>query len=100
VSRRLFYTLGAQERASLEPYKGAHGMLADGSCIPFYGFISLPGCVRDQAIHETFIVSQLKKDAYLGMPFSEKHQCYMDFQKSVVVVGVAGDFGSFPKNIV
>jgi len=34
LSRRLFDTLGAQERASLEPYEGAHGTLADESCIP------------------------------------------------------------------
>jgi len=60
--------------------------LADGSCIPFNGVISLPGRVRDQAIHETFIVSQLKEDAILGMLFLKKHQCHMDFQKSVVVM--------------
>jgi len=86
LSRRLFDTLGARERASLEPYEGVHGTLADGSCIPFYGVISLPGRVRDQTIHETFIVSQLKEDAILGMSFLEKHQCHMYFQKLVVVV--------------
>jgi len=86
LSRRLFDTLGARERASLEPYEGVHGTLADGSCIPFYGIISLPGRVRDQAIHETFIVSQLMEDAILGMPFLETHQCRMDFHKSVVVM--------------
>jgi len=86
LSRRLFDTLGARERASLEPYEGAHGTLADRSCILFYGVISLPGRVHDQAIHETFIVSQLKEDAILGMPFLEKHQCHMGFQKSVVVM--------------
>jgi len=57
LSRRLFDTLGAREQASLEPYEGAHGTLVDGSCIPFYGIISLPGRVRDRAIHEMFIVS-------------------------------------------
>jgi len=86
LSRRLFDTLGAREPVSLKPYEGAHGTLADGSCIPFYGVISLTGCVRDQVIHETFIVSQQKEDAILGMPFLEKHQCHMDFQKSVVVM--------------
>jgi len=49
LSRRLFDTLGARERVSLEPYEGAHGTLADGSCIPFYGVITLPGRVHDQA---------------------------------------------------
>jgi len=61
-------------------------MLADGSCIPFYSVITLPGRVRDQVVHETFIVSQLKEDANLGMPFLEKRQCCMDFQKSAVVM--------------
>jgi len=37
-------------------------------------------------IHKTFIVSQLKEDTILGMSFLEKHQCRMDFQKSVVVM--------------
>jgi len=37
-------------------------------------------------IQETFIVSQLKEDAIPGMPFLEKHQCRMEFQKSVVAM--------------
>jgi len=46
-------------------------------------------------IHETFIVSQLKEDAILGMPFLEKHQCQMNFQKSAekslsVLLSLAG----------
>jgi len=43
--------------------------LADVSWIPFYGVVELTGKVRDQVINETFIVSQLKEDAILGMPF-------------------------------
>jgi len=34
LSRRLFDTLSARDRASLEPYEGEHSTLADGSCIP------------------------------------------------------------------
>jgi len=79
LSRRLFDTLGTREWANLESYNGAHGTLADGSCIPFYDIITLPGRVCDQVIHETFIVSQLKEDAILGMLFLEKHQCHMNF---------------------
>jgi len=37
-------------------------------------------------IHKTFIVSHLKEDAILGLPFLEKHRCRMDFSKSAVVV--------------
>jgi len=66
LSRRLFDTLGDRKRASLEPYEDAHGTLADGSCIPFYRIITLPGRVRDQLIHETLILSQLKEDAISG----------------------------------
>jgi len=86
LSRRLFDTLSARDRASLEPYEGEHGTLADRSCIPFYGVIELTGKVCDQAINETFIVSQLKEDAILGMPFLKRHRCHIDFNKSAVVI--------------
>jgi len=86
LCRRLFDTLSARDRASLEPYKGEHGTLADGSCIPFYGVIELTGRVCDQMISETFIVSQLKEDAILGMPFLKRHRCHIDFYKSKVVM--------------
>jgi len=69
LSRHLFDTLSAKDRANLEPYNGEHGTLAGGSCILFYGVIELTGSVRDQVISETFIVSQLKEDAILEMPF-------------------------------
>jgi len=41
LSHRLFDTLGAHERASIESYERAHGTLADRSCIPFYGVLTL-----------------------------------------------------------
>jgi len=37
-------------------------------------------------ISETFIVSQLKEDAILGMPFLKWHRCHIDFNKSAVVM--------------
>jgi len=86
LSRRLFDTLSARDRASLEPYDGEQGTLADGSCIPFYGVVELTRRVRDQVISETFIVSQLKEDAILGMPFLKRHRCHIDFNKSAVVM--------------
>jgi len=86
LSRRLFDTLSARDRASLEPYEGEHGTLADGLCISFYGVIELTGRVRDQVISETFIVSQLKEDAILGMPFLNWNRCHTDFNKSAVVM--------------
>jgi len=86
LTRRLFDTLSARDRANLEPYEREHGMLADRLCIPFYGVIELTGRVRDQVISETFIVSQLKEDAILGMPFLKRHKWHIDFNKSVVMM--------------
>jgi len=86
LSRHLFNTHSVRDRASLEPYEGEHGTLADGSCIPFYGIIELTGRIRDQVINETFIVSQLKEDAILGIPFLKRHRCHIDFNKSAVVM--------------
>jgi len=37
-------------------------------------------------ISETFIVSQLKEDAILGMPFLKRNKCHIDFNKSAVVM--------------
>jgi len=86
LSWRLFDILGAQEWASLKSYKGTHGTLADGLCIPFDGIITLPGRVCDQAIYQTLIISHLKEDAIRRMLFLEKHQHHMNFRKSAVVV--------------
>jgi len=90
LSRRLFDTLSARDRASLEPYDVEYGTLADGSCSPFYGVVELTGRVRDQVISETFIVSQLKENAILGMPFLQRHRCRIDFSKSAVMMARAG----------
>jgi len=86
LSWRLFDTLSARDHVNLEPYEGEHGTLADGSCILFYGVIELAGRVRDQVISETFIVSQLKEDAILGMPFLKRDKCHFNFNKSAVVI--------------
>lgn len=86
LSRCLFDTLIARDRANLEPYEGEHGTFADGSCIPFYGTIELTGRVHDQVITETFIIRQLKQDAISRMPFLKRHKCYIGFNKSAVML--------------
>jgi len=86
LSWRLFDTLSARDRASLEPYDGEHVTLADGSCIAFHEAVELTGRVLGQVISETFIVSQLKEDAILGMPFLQRHKCHIDISKSAVVM--------------
>jgi len=83
---RVFDALPRKERREIEPNTGEHGTLADGSCIPFYGIIELTGCVRDQVIQETFVISQLEEDAILGMPFLKRHGCHIDFSKSAILM--------------
>jgi len=34
-----------------------------------------------------FIVSQLKEDSILGMPFLKRHRCHIDFNKSAMLMG-------------
>jgi len=87
LSRQFFDTFGAAIKKRLAPYEGGHGILADGLCIPFCGIIELAERVRNQNIQETFIVRQLNEDAILGMPFSQRYGCHMDFGKSVMVMG-------------
>jgi len=86
LSKRVFDALPPKARRELAPYTGEPGTLADRSRIPFYGVVELPGRVRDQAIQETFILSQLEEDAILGTPFLKRHQCHMDFHKSAVLM--------------
>jgi len=81
-----FDTLSAKVQSEMELYDRDYGTLADGLCISFYGTIELTGCVRDQAIRETFIVSQLKEDAILGMPFLKRHRFLIYFSKSAMLM--------------
>jgi len=86
LSKRVFDALPPKAKGELAPYSGEPGTLADGSRIPFYGVVELPGRVRDQAIQETFILSHLEEDAILGTPFLRRHKCHMDFHKSAVLM--------------
>jgi len=86
LSRQVFDTLLLKERRELAPYTGEPGTLADESRIPFYGIIELTGRVRDQAIQETFVISQLEEDAILGMPFLKRHGCRINFHKSAMLM--------------
>jgi len=45
LSKRVFDALPPKVRKELAPYTGEPGTLADGSRIPFYGVIELPGRV-------------------------------------------------------
>lgn len=45
----------------------SHGLLADGTQLPFYGSIRLTIQLIDIKANEVFVVSQLSEDAVLGM---------------------------------
>lgn len=86
LSRHLFDMLSTEDRANLNPCKGEHNMLVDRLCIPFYGIIELTERVLDQVINQTFIVSQLKENAILGMPFLKRHMYHIDINKLAVMM--------------
>ena len=63
-----------------------HGLLADGTRLPFYGIIRLNMRLRQVKTEEVFIISQISEDAILGMPFLVERRCAMDFQRPVLQI--------------
>ena len=59
--------LPSRVRSELQDYD-SHGLMADGSQLPFYGKLELKCCLRSVPVEITSIVSKLKEDAILGMP--------------------------------
>ena len=51
---------------------------------PFYDVIKIPIKIRDVKLEEIFAISQISKEAILGMPFLANHDCRMEFTKPVV----------------
>ena len=54
---------------------------------PFYDVIKIPIKIRDVKLEEIFAISQISKEAILGMPFLANHDCRMEFTKPVVTNG-------------
>ena len=63
-----------------------HGMMADGTTLPFYGVIQLRSRLRELLIEEKLVVSRISEDVILGMPFLANHSCSIDFHSTRVVV--------------
>ena len=85
LSKQVFDRLPGRIRDLLEE-SDSHGLLADGTQLPFYGVIRLQVRVRDVKTEDVFVVSQISEDAILGMPFLVAHNCSMDFNQPVVQV--------------
>ena len=61
-----------------------HGLLADGTSLPFYGILKLDIRLRQIKTTEVFIISQINEGANLGMPFLAKRKCAMDFHRPLL----------------
>lgn len=79
LSKTLFDRLAQNVRQQLVPPEAEHGLTADGSPLRFYGRIQVNCKVSHLHWSETFIVSQIKDEVILGMPFLLKQQCQLSF---------------------
>ena len=83
IGKHMFDKLPEHLRATKEEYT-RHGLLADGTRLPFYGIIRLDVRLRQVKTREVFVISQINEDAILGMPFLVERRCSMDFSKPVL----------------
>ena len=85
LNKQVFDRLPGAVRDHLEE-SDSHGLLNDGTRLPFYGMIRLTIRLKDVRTKEVFVVSRLSENAILGMPFFVTHQCSLEFEQSVVWV--------------
>ena len=83
LSKQIFDRLPEKVRSGKREYV-SHGLLADGTRLPFYGMVKLAIRLRQVKTEETFVISQISEDAILGMPFLVDRKCTMDFSRPVV----------------
>ena len=85
VGKHVFDRLPEKLRGQLVE-SDTHGMMADGTRLPFYGVIQLRIRLRELLIEEKLVVSRISEDVILGMPFLAHHSCSIDFNSTKVVV--------------
>ena len=61
-------------------------MMADGTRLPFYGVVQLRVRLKELVIEERLVVSRIREDVILGMPFLARHSCTIDFNSTKVIV--------------
>ena len=83
LGKHVFDRLPERIREQKKEYS-RHGLLADGTRLPFYGIIRLDIRLRQVKTEEVFIISQINEDAILGMPFLVEHRCAMDFHRPIL----------------
>lgn len=60
---------------SCDTYK----QMAGSTKVPFYGVVWMPIKVRNMKMEEIFVISQIREDVILGMPFLANPGCKMGF---------------------
>ena len=85
LGKHVFDRLPERVKAERKEY-ARHGLLADGTRLPFYGIIRLSMRLRQVKTEEVFIISQISEDAILGMPFLVERRCAMDFKRPVLKI--------------
>ena len=85
LGKHIFDRLPERVKSEKKEY-ARHGLLADGTRLPFYGIIKLKMRLRQVKTEEAFIISQISEDAILGMPFLVERQCAMDFKRPVLQI--------------
>ena len=85
LSKHVFDRLPERVKSSLEE-SDSHGIMADGTQLPFYGVLRLPFRVREVKTGGVFVVSHINEDAILGMPFLVTHNCAMEFNQPIVQI--------------
>jgi hypothetical protein len=88
VSKDVFDRLPKNLRESMVSYS-SHGLLADGSQLPIYGKVVLAGKLRQVRFTAEFIVSKIRDDVILGIPFLEENRCTLKFEEAILVVNGA-----------
>ena len=81
----MFDKLPEEVRQKLENCS-AHGLMANGTELKFYGILQVSGYLRDVKFKEILVVSQIREDAILGMPFLVARDCTMSFERPVVTL--------------
>ena len=85
LGKHVYDRLPEKIRSQRKEY-ATHGLLADGTRLPFYGILQLNIRLRQVKTQEVFIISQINEDAILGMPFLVDRQCKMDFRRPVLLL--------------
>ena len=85
IAKHVFNRLSSHTRSQLKESE-THGLQADGSRLPFYGLLTVSARLRDLKIEEAFVVSEIREDVILGMPFLVDHHCAMEFRTPALVV--------------